>query len=332
MRYEEEISQAEDQELMERAARIKKRRKPANAGLLLTVFAVIVIMLIGGLVSYYYYTFQRQGYVSEKGVKEIWNETVDANNNLISKFKRVDKFAELDDTGNENFVDTIDSTNRLVRDGIYDLKSQTGLDVKGSTVVSKLISFLEDYSAMLGELKQVTNRIDEIEEESALKGYVEAVKTAEESYDELLEVNNGFLKTNFANEVFDMDDRMTALLKKHLEENGSSSEQATAKKKAAEQNVQKFVSAWQVKDTAAMATYLTAGAKGEFNPGVIQEDSVEVTGLAIQETTLEDNKIVIKAQIKRETPDETKTSETWEFRLLEENGKWLINSFANQGA
>lgn len=327
MRYEEEISQAEDQEIMARAARIKKRRKPANAGLLLTIFAVLVIVLIGGLVSYYYYTFQRQGYVSERGVKEIWNDTIDANNKLNSSFKRIDKFAEIDDTGNDNLVDSIDATNRMVRDGIYELKSQTGLDVKASTVVSKLTAFLEDYSAMLGEFKQVTNKVDDTEEESGLRGIREAAEMAEASYDELLEVNNGFLKTNFAREVFDIPDKLTALLRKHIEENGSSSEQATAKKKDAEGVVQKFASAWQVKDTAAMATYLTAGAKTEFNPGVIQEDSVEVTGLVIQQTTLEDDRISIKAQIKRETPDGTELSEVWEFRLLEENGKWLIDSF-----
>lgn len=303
-------------------------KRPRNTGILLTVFAVIVIMLVGALAFYYYYTFQRQGMASERVLTNVWDETVLETINITKKFDTIKAFKELDDTGKDSFENIVNDANRTIRDGIFDIRSQTGMDITTSTFSGKLNSFLDDYSSMLTELKRIIARVEDIDETSELDQLLVYKDNMEKSYDELLLVSGSFIQANLPRAIFDMPDDILSLLKKQLDEEGSQSEQDKAARQAAEQTVNKFVQAWQSRDGDGMAGYLTAGARSEFSRGILEDSSDIITFRILKTELAEDGaKVTIEGRLDKKTPDNAEVSESWEFVLLNTQGSWLIDSW-----
>lgn len=303
-------------------------RRPKSTGVLLTIFAAIVIILIGGLASYYYYTFQRQGMASEQVLTNVWDETVLATMNITNKFSTIDAFKKLDDPDKESFTTIVNDSNRTIRDGIFSIRSQTGMDISTSTFASKLNAFLDDYSNMLTELKRIIARVEDINSVSELDQLMVYQESMAKSYDDLLLVSGSFIQANLPRAIFDMPGDIKALLQKQIDEGGTQEEQDKAARQVAEQTVNKFVQAWQSRDSDAMTGYLTAGARGEFNPGIL-EDSSNITSFRILSTTLSEDgaSITIEGQLDKKTPDNVDVPENWKFILLKSQDSWLIDSW-----
>ena len=306
----------------------KIRRYPSNRGMILTIFAAVVLVLIGGLASYYYYTFQSEGRQSSQEVKATWEEVVDKSEALLRASDRLDKYEDLALEGDSGILTIITDANRTVRDALFDLRNQTGLDVQMSTVISKLSGFLEDYGAWLGEFRTIAERAADADSEAVLDEFKQLAAAAESSYDELLQVNEGALRANLPRAIFDIPERLTTLLKSKLESDEEKAETDKSNQRAAETVVSKFVQAWQNKDAEAMAGYMTSGARNEFNPGIV-EDSVEVIGFAITSTELTEDKTGarVAGNLKKRTPDGIEVSEAWRFNLVVVDGAWLIDAW-----
>jgi len=331
MRFEEEITGGEAEEIEEEAKEMKRYRRPRTPGLLLTIFGAVVVVLIGGLASYYYYTFQSQGAAGEKKLKQVWNDTVGDTSVLTARFKTIDEFGHLNETGTGSLGKLVDATNQTIRDGLYDIRAQGGMSIKASTVASKLSSFLEDYSAMLAELKRVISRVDEISDQQELNTLKDAGAQMEKSYDALLLAGSGIIQANLPRAVFDVPGGVEQLLAKKIEEGGSQSEQEKAAKQAAEQTVTQFVQAWQNRDPDGMSAKLTKAAKTEFNPGIV-EDSTDITNLRITASLVAADLggVTITGELEKQTPDKTNLTETWEFKLLKQADSWLIDKWAKK--
>jgi hypothetical protein len=309
-------------------AKPKAIRGPGMTGIWLTVFAAIVIIMLGGLASYYYFTFQRQGVDSEKSVKSVWEDVADSTEKLTSAFGGLQKFQDITDRSNTSLSVALDQTNRTVRDGGFDMQNQTGLDVRAASVGSKMAGFFDDYGKYLLELRRVIDHADTILEPKDLDGLKNAAKDAESSYDDLLAVNNGFLKASLPRSVFDMGDKLVDLLNKMIEENGSVDEKDKAQKQAANEVVTKFTQAWQDRDVDAMSVYLTSGAKADLTPATL-ENSTDVVGLSISDTIVAEDgsKITVKGKLKLAPPGGAEVTENWQFVLLPTGDKWLIDSW-----
>ena len=331
MKFEEEISDAEAEEIETEAKQVKQYRRPRVPGLLLTIFSAVIIILVGGLASYYYYTFQSQGAVGEKALKQVWSETVDDTNVLLARFDSIDSFDALGDSSNTALVKAVNDTNQTVRDGLYDIKAQAGLSIKASTAASKMSSFLDDYSALLAELKRILGRTGDIEEVKELEVLHSASEQMSKSYDELLLVGNGIVQEKLSRAIFDLSGEVEKLLDQKIEAGGTKTEQEQAAKQATEQVVSQFVQAWQSRDPEGMSGKLTAGAKREFQPGIV-EDSTEIINFRITESSIVDDvsKAVIVGQIEKETPDSKKVTENWEFIVLKQDDKWLIDRWTKK--
>jgi len=328
MKFEEEITDNEAKEIETEANQMKKYRRSRAPGLLLTVFGALIVVLIGGLASYYYYTFQSQGAAGEKTLKRVWTETVDNTNALLTQFGTIDTFDKLGETGDSSLIKVVNSANQTIRDGLYDIKAQAGLSIKASTVASKLSIFLDDYSAMLTELKRVSNRVADISDKKELDILGAAGDQMSKSYDELLLVGNGIIQAKLPRAVFDLPSEVDTLLAKKIDEGGTQSEQQKAAQQATEQVVSQFVQAWQNRDPDGMSSKLTQGAKTEFKPGIV-EDSTDITSFRITgSTVLEDlSKATIAGQLEKQTPDKKKLTENWEFIVLQQGDKWLIDKW-----
>jgi hypothetical protein len=326
MKFEEEITDDEAESIESEAREMKQYRRPRVPGLLLTIFGAIIVVLIGGLASYYYYTFQSQGAAGEKVLKKVWSETISDTSVLLTRFSSIDAFDKLAETSDQSFIKAVNTANQTVRDGLYDIKAQSGLGIQASTAASKLSSFLEDYSSMLAELKRVVGRVADISDKQELDTLKAAGTQMEKSYDELLLVGNGVIKEKLPRAIFDLPDGVETLLGKKIDEGGTKTEQEKAAKQATEQVVSQFVQAWQDRDPNGMSARLTAGAKSEFKPGIV-EDSVDITSFRITNSTLlEDlSKSTITGQLEKQTPDKKVLTETWEFVVLKQGDKWLID-------
>ncbi|MFH0905305.1 MAG: hypothetical protein V1826_01105 [bacterium] len=333
MELEENIAEEEivdetepEQELEEPVNR--RPRRTRGAGVLLTIFAIVVVVLVGGLASYYYYSRQHQGLESERGLRKVWDDTVSTTEKLTSKLDQVSKFDDLATAGSDNFEKTVNDANRTVRDGIYDLKAQTGLGIAASTFASKLMSFLDDYGVMLGELKRITPKAAEIDDTKELDSLISDRDDMQRSYDELLLVGKGFMtSSSLPRVIFDLPDTIKSLLEAKIKETGTQDEKDKATKQAAERIVTQFVDAWRNRDADGMGRYLTAGAKSAFNPGVL-EDASEIKSVPILSTEIKDEtKVEIRAQIVKTTPDNQTTTETRRFVLLKTGSDWLIDSW-----
>ncbi len=332
MKFEEEITDNEAEEIEAETKEMKSYHRPKAPGLLLTIFGAIIVILVGGLASYYYYTFQSQGTVGEKKLKQVWSDTVNESNLLLTKFNSIDTFDKLGDTSSgQSLTQLINATNQTVRDGLYDIGSQTGLNIKASTAASKLTSFLEDYSAMLLELKRIAGRVADVSDKKELDTLKADGEQASKSYDELLLVGNSLVQTKLPRAIFDIPSDVEVLLGKKIDEGGTQTEQQTAAQQAAEQVVSQFVQAWQSRDADGMTARLTKGAKADFSPGIVEESS-DVTGFRITKTTVPEDlsKVTIVGELDKQTPDKKKVTENWQFVLVKSGDKWLIDSWAKQ--
>jgi hypothetical protein len=327
MKFEEEITDAEVEEIETEAKEVKQMRKPKTPGLMLTIFGAILIVLIGGLASYYYYSFQSQGAAGERVLKNAWSDVTGDTNLLMTKFNSIDTFDNLASTDNTSLTKMINQTNQTVRDGMFDIKAQAGLSIKASTTASKLTGFLEDYSNMLSELKRITARVSDISEATELDDLKTAGEKMEKSYDELLLVGNGYVQVQLPRTVFDIPTKTEGLLAKKIEEGGTKTEQQKAVQQAAEQLVGQFVQEWTKRNPGGMSNKMTTGAKTEFVAGAVEEESSDITGFRITQTTVGDDlgKVTIVGQLDKQTPDKVKTAETWEFVLLKQGESWLID-------
>lgn len=302
-------------------------RKPQSTGLMLTIFGGILIIIIGGLASYYYYTFQQAGRSNEQVLTNVWDETVLASINLTRKFEQIDSFEMLGDTSKDNFESYVSDANRAVRDGIFDVRSQTGLSVSAGTFASKLHSFLNDYSNMLGELKRISARVDDIDDVNALKELTGFGDDMEVSYDDLILAGNSFIYNNLPRDIFDLPDDVLTFLEEKLESDGTLETQAKENRQAAETAVSQFVQAWKDRDADAMSGLLTSGGKNEFNRGIL-EDSSEIVSFRIMNTEMDsDSAIAISGKLDKETPDEKTVTENWSFTLIKTGDNWLIDTW-----
>lgn len=331
MKFEEEITDAEADEIEAEAKTMSKYRRPRVPGLLLTVFGAIIVVMIGGLASYYYYTFQSQGAAGEKILKRVWADTVSHTNTLLTAVDAVDSFDKLADAGSNSVIQAANSANQTIRDGSFDVRAQTGLSIKAGTVASKLDGFLGDYSTMLAELKRIDSRATDISDTQELSTLKDNSDQLEKSYDALLLVGNSIVQAQLPRALFDIPSKIEDLLNKKIEASGTQSEQDQAAKQAAEQTVSQFVQAWQNRNASGMSAKLTQGAKTEFNPGIL-EDATDITAFRITQSTVADDKsgATITGQLDKETPDNVKTTETWQFTLLQQGNAWLIDKWVKK--
>ena len=77
-----------------------------------------------------------------------------------------------------------------------------------------------------------------------------------------------------------------------------------------------------------MTSYLTAGARSEFNPGIL-EDSSDIVNFRILNTILSEDStsVEINGQLEKETPDGAAVTEGWKFTLLLSEEDWLIDEW-----
>ncbi|MFA5009846.1 MAG: hypothetical protein WC553_01265 [Patescibacteria group bacterium] len=326
MKFEEEITDAETEEIEAEAKAMKVRPRPKAPGLLLTVFGSVLVVLIGGLASYYYYSFQSQGAAGEKALKTTWSEVVSDTTAVVNKLQSVDSFDQLGDTGDTALIKVVNVANQTVRDGLYDVRAQVGLSIKASTVASKLSIFLDDYSVMLAEFRRILGRVAEISEIKELDTLKSTTAKMEQSYDELLLVGGGMIQAKLPRDIFDTASDVNALLQKKIDDGGTQTEQQKAAQQAAEQAVNQFVQAWQDGDATGMSAKLTKAAKAEFSPGIV-EDSVQITNFRITASVVDDGvaKVTIAGQLEKKTPDKQTLTETWEFVVLKQTDSWLID-------
>jgi hypothetical protein len=302
-------------------------RAVKSAGLMLTVFGAILLILIGGLAAYYYTTFQKSGQSNERVLTNVWDETVLATINLTNKFEQIDSFVMLGDTGKDNFDTYVSDANRAVRDGIFDVRSQTGLDPTAGTFASKLNGFLDDYSNMLGELKRVASRVEEIDDANELKELIGYGDDMQDSYDDLILAGNSFIQANLPRTIFEMPDDVLKFLEAKLESDGTLEAQDKENRQAAETVATKFVQAWKDRDPDGMSAHMTAGAKVSFNKGIL-EDSSDIISFRIMNTKMDsDATIEISGKIDKETPDGQAVSEDWNFTLIKTGEKWLVDTW-----
>lgn len=333
---EEEVSESDEEDLGDIEEEIEADkpeptvvvRKPRTTGLWLTAFAAVVIILIGGLASYYYYTFQSQGAVGEQQVRDIWEDTANATQDLVDSFNHVTKLEDLKDRSAQSFSVAVDAASRTVRDAGFDLQNQPGLNLQASTVVSKFAAFAEDYGAYIAEMRRVVDRVDEVESADDLKQLQDLGQTAETAYDDLLSVNKGFLKGSLPRTVFDIGDKVAEYAKSALGENSDKEQATKAAQTKAQGVINRFAQAWQDKDSEAMGSLMTVGGKSEFDESML-EDETKVVGLTIDSTVLAEDgsKVTIRATVKKQKDEEDAVNESWQFVLLPSGDLWLIDSF-----
>ena len=138
----------------------------------------------------------------------------------------------------------------------------------------------------------------------------------------------GWVWKNLHGALFDLPGDLVSLLKAQLDAEGSQDEQEKAARQAAESVVTKFVQAWQDRSADGMTAQLTAGAKREFSPGIL-EDSSDIASFRIITTTVEDRvKATIAGQLTKQTPDGATNTEGWQFIVLKgTTDSWLIDKW-----
>ena len=326
----EEVEEEEEEEEPRPMSKSQRKHKANMTGLWLTIFTAVVVILIGGLASFYYFTFQSQGSESEKEVKATWKNVAEATTDMVNSFKRVDSYDGLLNHESESFAAYVDIANREVRDAGFSLRNQTGLSVKASSVSSKMSAFLEEYQSYTGTMRSTLSELDGIESASDLDDLVQAGKDSESAYDDLLEVNNGFLKASLPRTVFDIGNDIQNIMREKLGQDSADEAENKSDQNLAQTSVSQFVQAWKDRDAEAMMSRLTAGAKAEFPVGIL-EDSVDVTGLSITDTQLSGDgaSITIMGTLKKRTPDGVEQTESWKFVLLPNGEQWLIDSWTN---
>lgn len=310
---------------------IKQASRPRALGILTVVFVAVLIVMIGGLASYYYYTFQNQGTVNEQNFRNSWNDVVVATVNLTNSFDKVKTFADLATDSKGGFKEVLGSTTRSLRDVLYGFQGSSNFAFSGNSFNSRLSSFLDDYLAFLRELQRVIDKgasgmIQDIAETDEL---IKLSGKMNETYDNLLLADKSkIIQANLPRELFDLSGGVKGLVEATLADQKKSAEADQAAIDAAVATVTKFMQAYSDRDATAMVIYMTKQAESEFQPSLLLETVLEVKSFKVLATRkMNDNKIEIDAQIDKETPDLKITSEKRLFVMLQENNKWLIDSW-----
>ena len=310
--------------------RLRRANSPRAMGVTLTVFVAILIIMIGGLASYYYYSVQKQGSSQEQTIQGNWDEIVLATTDLTNSFNKVSDFNALFDDTKGSFQDTLNSSNRALKDVSYNLQSISGYALSGGVVVTKMQSFTEGYLDYLRELQSVIDKgrggsLSNISEVDELNRLSTAMNGA---YDNLLSADRSkMLASSLPSDLFEMSGGVEDFVQKYLDNKKQQGEAEDAEKTAAQGVVNKFMQAYMGKDANGMKLYLTDQAKSEFNPGVL-EDATEIKSFEITGTRkLSDTRIEIDATIQKETPDKGAQTEKRRFALLKKNNTWQIDSW-----
>lgn len=321
-----------NKEVIARQAKyIKQASRPRTLGVLTVVFVAVLIVMIGGLASYYYYTFQNQGTANEQNFRNSWNDVVVATVSLTNSFDKVKTFADLATDSKGGFKEVLGSTTRSLRDVLYGFQGSSNFAFSGNSFDSRLSSFLDDYLAFLRELQRVIDKgasgmIQDIAETDEL---IKLSGKMNETYDNLLLADRSkIIQANLPRELFDLSGGVKGLVEATLADQKKSAEADQAAIDAAVATVTKFMQAYSDRDAAAMVIYMTKQAESEFQPSLLLETVLEVKSFKVLATRkMNDNKIEIDAQIDKETPDLKITSEKRLFVMLQENNKWLIDSW-----
>ena len=328
MQLEEEINESEEEEINEEAADMKRPRRMISAGLVLTIFSVIVIVMIGGLASYYYYTVQSQSNSSAKTLKQMWTTTVANANDVSDQFATIGTYADLTAQNGTDLATAVSTANREARDDSATINSLAGLSVQGTNAAQKMQKFFADYTIMLGDLHNFLDNPTAPTSDADFNTLVADAKPLSDDYNQLLLAGKGIVNGNFPSAVFDLPNNLVKLYDGQTQDDKDQATKQSASQTAAQASVNSFVAAWKARDAAGMKKYLTNGAKGEFNAGIL-EDSTDITGLRITSTKASDDgtSITIDGQLDKLTPDQVTVSENWEFVLLPQGSAWLIDSW-----
>jgi len=310
--------------------RMQRSNSPRTMGVMLTVFVAILIIMMGGLASYYYYSVQKQGSSHEQTIRDNWDEVVLATTDLTNSFDKTTEYKALFDETKGSFQETLNSSNRALKDVSYNLQSISGYAFSGNMVITKMQSFVEDYLDYLRELQSVIdkgrggliNEINELDELSRLN------TAMNESYDNLLIADKSkVIESSLPASLFKMSDGVKDLIQKYLDNKKEQNEAEDAEKAAAQEVAKKFMQAYMSKDADSMLMYLTDQAKSEFNRGIVEE-ATEIKSFEITDTRkINDARMEIDAKINKETPDKGTQTEKRRFVLLKKDTNWLIDSW-----
>jgi len=314
----------------EEIERMQRANNPRAMGVMLTVFVAVLVIMIGGLASYYYYTVQKQGSGHEQTIRDNWDEIVLATTDLTNSFDQTTEYKALFDETKGSFQETLNSSNRALKDVSYNLQSVSGYAFSGNIVITKMQSFGEDYLDYLRELQSVIDKgrgglINEITELDELSRLNTAMN---ESYDNLLIADKSkIIESSLPSGLFKMSDGVKDLIQKYLDNKKEQNEAEDAEKTAAQEVAKKLMQAYMSKDADSMLMYFTDQAKSEFNRGIVEE-ATEIKSFEITDTRkINDTRMEIDAKINKETPDKGTQTEKRRFVLLKKDTSWLIDSW-----
>ena len=314
----------------EEIERMQRANNPRAMGVMLTVFVAVLVIMIGGLASYYYYSVQKQGSSHEQTIRDNWDEVVLATTDLTNSFDQTTEYKALFDETKGSFQETLNSSNRALKDVSYNLQSVSGYAFSGNIVITKMQSFGEDYLDYLRELQSVIDKgrgglINEITELDELSRLNTAMN---ESYDNLLIADKSkIIESSLPSGLFKMSDGVKDLIQKYLDNKKEQNEAEDAEKTAAQEVAKKLMQAYMSKDADSMLMYFTDQAKSEFNRGIVEE-ATEIKSFEITDTRkINDTRMEIDAKINKETPDKGTQTEKRRFVLLKKDTSWLIDSW-----
>jgi len=313
----------------EEVARLQRTNSPRTMGVMLTVFVAALVIMIGGLASYYYYNVQKQGSGHEQNIRDNWDEIVIATTDLTNSFNKITDFNKLFDSTTGSFQETLNNSNRTLKDVSYNLQSISGYAFSGDMVITKMRSFVEAYLDYLRELQSVVdkgrggliNDITEVNELARLN------TDLNEAYDNLLIADKSkIISSNLTADLFKMPGGVKDWIQKYLDDKKQKGDLADAEKLAANEVANKFMQAYMNKDADSMMMYLTDQAKSEFNKGVV-EDATDIKSFEITDTRkINDTRMEIDAKITKETPDKGTQIEKRRF-TMKKSDKWQIDAW-----
>ncbi|MEA1909733.1 MAG: hypothetical protein U9M89_01790 [Patescibacteria group bacterium] len=310
---------------------MQKNKTPKLTSIMLTVFVGVIIIMIGGLAAYYYYNFQTQGSSYEKRLQDSWDEVSISTNEISNDFSNVITLEEFSSDTRGSFRETVDDSNGILKDISYDLQSISGYPISGSLVISKMRSTVESYLDYLREMQGLISkgRQDEIDDINDLDELRRLNDELSESYNELLIADQTkIIEASIPSEFFDIVGDLEKIVEAYLEDR---EEQGKADEKLFSEVgsiVSKFMQAFINKDAGSMEAYFTESAVSVFNPGVL-EDPTEIKEYSVtSKNKINKEKIEMRVEITKETPDQSTITERRKFVLIKENNLWLIDSWS----
>jgi len=289
----------------------EERPLPKRHGRLALLLGAVLLIAAGAMTGYYWYLFQRNQGSETSLLRSAWEEAVLATNSLSSSLSRVETYQGFLDLKSE-----LNQTQRRIRDARTSLPAASGQTPSLGQI--RLSAFLDDYADLLVVIDRLISEGEDIDSQDKLSDVKESFKSLEESYDELLIAGRGFIKSNLPRAFFNFPDKLQALLEQFLTDKGKDNQ--------SEETAKRFVVALIDRNEAELKKYLTAKAKADFNPGIL-EDTREFSDFSVISREKKDGLYLVRGQIKVTTPDGASATETWEFKLKEEDKTLLIDSW-----